>query len=131
MEMLALYTFAALALAILFLVGAGKWLQTRESSKLRSVLKNGAEQQARILHVQRISPSLLNSDNIKLKVELLGGKPETLTFSHDSPEPEAHELVAGEVITISIDPADRRNVLIVRKSTFAPARVGSLAAIKG
>ncbi|WP_342082902.1 hypothetical protein [Dyadobacter sp. OTU695] len=122
--MLTLYTIASLVLAALILIGGGKWLRIRENRKLTRVLRNGREYEALILDARSIKPSIFNTENIRLKVQILAEKPLVVEFGYDASYPEWRELMTGKVITVDIDPADPGNVLIVRKSS-RPAKLPS------
>ena len=124
MAMLTLYTIASLVLATVTLISGGTWLRTRENRKLKLVLKNGREHEALILDAQPVRPSIFNTENIRLKVQILAEKPLVVEFDHDASYPEWRELMTGKVITVAIDPADPHNVLIVRKSS-QPSKVSS------
>ena len=130
--MLTLYTIASLVLATVTLVGGVKWMQTREHRKLKQVLKSGREHEALILDAQSIKPSIFNTKNIRLKVQILTKKPLIVEFDHDATYPESRELTTGKVITVAIDPADPHNVLVVRRSSrpskLSSASSGSLLA---
>ncbi|MCF0073482.1 hypothetical protein LZD49_23590 [Dyadobacter sp. CY261] len=116
--MLTLYTIAALAFATVTLISGGKWLRAHESRKLKKVLRDGREYEALILDTQPIKPSIFSTENLRLRVQLLGEKPVVVEFDHDASYPEYRELMTGKVITVDIDPADHRNVMIVRKSSI-------------
>ena len=120
--MLTLYTITSLVLAAVTLVGCGKWLRVRENRKLKRVLRNGREYEALILHARSIKPSIFNTENIRLKVQIWAEKPLVVEFGYDASYPEWRELATGKMITVDIDPDDPRNVLIVRKSS-RPAKV--------
>ncbi len=132
MEMLTLYTITALALAIITLISGGKWMQMRDSRKLKGVLKNGREYEALILNAQPVKPSIFSTGNIRLKVQIMTEKPHVMQFDYDASYPEWRELMTGKVITVDIAPADPHNVLIVRKSSrpakSSPATSGALLA---
>ncbi|MGG7661059.1 hypothetical protein [Dyadobacter sp. BHUBP1] len=115
--MLTLYTIASLAFATVTLFGSSKWMLVRENRKLKRVLKTGREYEALILDARPIRPSIFNTENIRLKVQILAEKPLVVEFDYDASYPEWRELVAGKVITVDIDPADPHNVLIIRKSS--------------
>lgn len=117
MGMLTLYTIASLVFATATLAGGNKWMLVRENRKLKQVLKNGREYEAMILDARAIKPSIFNTENIRLKVQILADKPMVVEFDYDASYPEWRELVTGKVITVAIDPADPHNVLIVRKSS--------------
>lgn len=117
MGMLTLYTIASLVLATITLAGGSKWILARENRKLKRVLKNGRQYEALILDAQPLKPSIFNTENIRLKVQILTEKPLVVTFDYDATYPEWHGLVTGKVITVDVDPADPHNVLIVRKSS--------------
>ncbi|ACT94246.1 hypothetical protein [Dyadobacter fermentans] len=117
MEMLTLYTIASLALASVTLIGGGKWLQIREHNKLKRVLRNGRQYEALILDAQPIKPSIFNTENIRLRVQILSEKPVVMEFNYDAPYTEWRELTTGKVVTVDIDPDDQRNVMLVRKSS--------------
>ncbi|GGM99127.1 hypothetical protein GCM10010967_36360 [Dyadobacter beijingensis] len=132
--MLTLYIIALPVLAAVMLVGGGNWFQMRESRKLKRVLKNGREYEAIILEAWPINPSVFYTENIRLKVQILSETPVVVEFDFDASFPESQrELVVGKVITVDIDPADPRNVLIVRKSSrpsaLSPSKGNSLLAI--
>lgn len=122
--MLTLYTIASLALAAVTLVGGGKWMRVRESRKLKRVLKNGREYEALILDARPIRPSIFNTENIRLKVQILARKPLVVEFDYDASYPEWRELTTGKVITVTMDPADPHNVLVVRRSS-KPSKLSS------
>lgn len=124
MGMLTLYTIASLALATVTLGGGSKWMLARENRKLKRVLKNGRQYEALILDAQPLKPSIFNTENIRLKVQILTEKPLVVTFDYDATYPEWRELVTGKVITVDVDPADPHNVLIVRKSS-RPSKLSS------
>ncbi|MBO9617349.1 MAG: hypothetical protein J7619_32000 [Dyadobacter sp.] len=124
MEMLTLYTIASLAFATVTLVGGGKWKLARENKKLKRVLKNGKEYEALILDAQPVRPSIFNTENIRLKVQILMDKPLVVEFDYDATYPEWRELMTGKVIKVDIDPADPHNVLIIRKSS-RPSKLSS------
>lgn len=124
MAMLTLYTIASLALAAVTLVGGGKWMRVRESRKLKRVLKNGREYEALILDARPIRPSIFNTENIRLKVQILARKPLVVEFDYDASYPEWRELTTGKVITVTMDPADPHNVLVVRRSS-KPSKLSS------
>jgi len=115
--MLTLYTIASLILAAVTLIGGSKWLQTREHRKLKRVLKNGRDYEALIVDARPIKPSIFNTENIRLKVQVLTEKPLVVEFDYDASYPEWRELITGKVITVAIDPADPHNVLVVRRSS--------------
>jgi hypothetical protein len=115
--MLTLYTITALAFAVVTLLSGSKLIQTRESRKLKKILKNGRECEALILDVRPIKPSIFNTENIRLKVQILSEKPLVTEFDYDASYPEARELMTGKIITVDIDPSDRRSVMITRKSS--------------
>lgn len=115
--MLTLYTIASLVLAAVILIGGGKWLRIRENKKLTRVLRNGREYEALILDARSIKPSIFNTENIRLKVQILAEKPLVVEFGYDASYPEWRELMTGKVIIVDIDPTDPGNVLIVRKSS--------------
>lgn len=115
--MLTLYTIASLVLTTVTLVGGGKWMRIRENRKLKRVLKNGREHEAVILDSRSITPSVFNTENIRLKVQLLAENPIVMEFDYDASYPEWRELTTGKVVTVAIDPADSRNVLLVRRSS--------------
>lgn len=115
--MLTLYAIASLVLATVTLVGGVKWMRTREHRKLKQVLKSGREHEALILGAHAIKPTIFNTENIRLKVQLLTEKPLIVAFDHDATYPESRELMTGKVITVAIDPADPHNVLVVRRSS--------------
>ena len=117
MEMLTLYTIASLAFATVTLVGGGKWKLAHENRKLKRVLKTGKEYEALILDAQPVRPSILNTENIRLKVQILMDKPLVVEFDYDATYQEWRELMTGKVIKVDIDPADPHNVLIIRKSS--------------
>ena len=117
MEMLTLYTIASLAFATVTLVGGGKWKLAHENRKLKRVLKTGKEYEALILDAQPVRPSIFNTENIRLKVQILMDKPLVVEFDYDATYPEWRELMTGKVIKVDIDPADPHNVLIIRKSS--------------
>ncbi|WP_291208939.1 hypothetical protein [Dyadobacter sp.] len=122
--MLTLYTIASLAFATVTLVGGGKWKLARENKKLKRVLKNGKEYEALILDAQPVRPSIFNTENIRLKVQILMDKPLVVEFDYDATYPEWRELMTGKVIKVDIDPADPHNVLIIRKSS-RPSKLSS------
>jgi len=117
MAMLTLYTIASLVLAAVILIGGGKWLRIRENKKLTRVLRNGREYETLILDARSIKPSIFNTENIRLKVQILAEKPLVVEFGYDASYPERRELMTGKVIIVDIDPTDPGNVLIVRKSS--------------
>lgn len=122
--MLTLYTIASLLLATVTLVTGGRWMRVRENKKLKRVLKNGTECEALILDAQSIKPSIFNTENVRLKVQLLAEKPLVVEFDYDASYPEWREMMAGKVIKVAIDTADPHNVLIVRKSS-RPSKLSS------
>lgn len=124
MAMLTLYTIASLVLAAVTLIGGGKWMRLREKSKLKRVLKNGREYEALILNAQPVRPSIFNTENIRLKVQILTEKPLVVEFEYDASYPEWRELMTGKVITVAVDPADPHNVLVVRRSS-RPSKVSA------
>ncbi|PSL26553.1 hypothetical protein [Dyadobacter jiangsuensis] len=115
--MLTLYMIASLTFATVTLVGGGKWMLVRENRKLKRVLKTGREYEALILDAQPVRPSIFNTENIRLKVQILAEKPLVVTFDYDASYPEWRELVTGKVIRVDVDPTDPQNVLIIRKSS--------------
>lgn len=115
--MLTLYTIASLVLAIVTLISGSKWIRIRENRKLKRVLKDGREYEALILDAQAIKPSIFNTENMRLKVQVLAEKPLVVEFDYDASYPEWRELMTGKVITIDIDPSDPHNVLVIRKSS--------------
>ncbi len=117
MVMLTLYTIASLVLAIVTLISGSKWIRIRENRKLKRVLKDGREYEALILDAQAIKPSIFNTENMRLKVQVLAEKPLVVEFDYDASYPEWRELMTGKVITIDIDPSDPHNVLVIRKSS--------------
>lgn len=118
--MLTLYTIMSLVFAAVTLIGSGKWLRVRENKKLAQVLRNGREYEAQILDARSIRPSIFSTENIRLKVQIWAEKPLVVEFDYDASYPEWRKLMAGKVITVSVDPGDPRNVLIVHKSSRPP-----------
>jgi len=118
--MLALYTIASLAFAAAALMTGGQLARTREHRKMKRVLKNGREYEALILNAQPITPSIFNTENIRLKVQILSEKPVVVEFDYDASYPEWRELVTGKVISVDVDPGDNRNIMITRKSSRPP-----------
>lgn len=125
METLTLYTVIALsATAALFIIGT-KWALVAEHRKLRQVLKNGREFEAVIVEARPVRPSVLRPENVRLKIQLLAEKSVEIQFDYDASYPEWRELAIGKIISVDVDPANHRVVLVTRKSSrFNPVSVG-------
>lgn len=117
METFTLYAIGALAAGVAVLIFRTRLARLREHRKLRQVLKNGREFEALILDAKPITPSVIRTENVRLRVQLLSEKPVEIRFDYDATYPEWRELAIGKVITIDVDPADYRTVLITRKSS--------------
>ena len=122
--MLTLYTIASLVLAFVTLVGGSQWMRTREHRKLTKALKSGREHEALILDSRSIKPTIFNTENIRLKVQILTDNPIVVEFGYDASYPEWRDLTTGKVVTVAMDPADPQNVLVVRRSS-QPAKTSS------
>lgn len=117
METLALYTIIALSAAAALLIFATKWTVVAEHRRLKRILKNGREFEAVVVEARPIHSSVLRPENVRLKIQLLTKDSVEIRFSYDASYPEWRELAVGKIITVDIDPADHRVVLITRKSS--------------
>nr|WP_295934309.1 hypothetical protein [uncultured Dyadobacter sp.] len=128
METLALYTIIALSAAAALFIIATKWTVVTEHRRLRRILKNGREFEAVVVEARPIHASVLRPENVRLKIQLLTQKSVEIRFNYDASYPEWRELAVGKIITVDIDPADHRVVLITRKSSrFNPVSAGMRA----